>query len=1587
MVCGGGMVDRPSDVVRAELMHVLWVMEEVPLWDATTVAAAARRYVVDRYKRQEYVLRETLKVKMPPLAERKKPASESAAIAHEATASAPTASPPTAHAATVSAATASAPTAHAATAHAATAHAATAHAATAHAASAPPVSVILSGGEAGVEGSRVPSAPPSEAAASSNVSSFDSGFASAQDDVEKHANSTARDGSTHDVAQHANSTARDGSTHDVAQHANSTARNGSTHDVAPHANSTASTHDAAQHANSTSRSRRTPPPSPEEFARSRPSSSPVAALLATESAPTPEDRVVEEASSWSRVWKPFLNESVGWFIGAFLILAGTLYWVSDAWHSMSQSTQAMTVFGLAGVWTMGFAAWAKFLDRREVTRSAARVVKLIAAAVSPLAPVALGAIVHTAPLLVYPALLAWSAFTFVLARSVTRDFDPLGNPFTPIAMVLTTAIMGLAPQAIGLGVSCIWLTTLPLLAMFASSWRGPRETGRHTAFALFAPLSLLALFATRLAVAAQLAHTQFPLAHWAPFLAGAVASLLWLRKPKRAADPLAISVVALLTALMGVSVLAQAPGFFIVSALLCAVGLHLAFQRVTASSRWWLVAAYAGAHFAFQSMGQLVPGVVMQLVASVKTALGYAEGTLPASYDAVYAAIYVVAVAFVALWQQRSKSWLRLTESEVLITCTGWASALIGALGMASLTTDARPALWSTPVLAALCLFLGIAQNRRLLTAIGSGLVLAFAAAIGITLRTPFDGLAIAALGAVAAGGSIFLTRDHRTPMRVIAITLGIAAVAFGWATPLGFGGLLTLIIGAATLLLLARDIDHHVAMVVAGLIAASIPLRATMWLAPGFEWVALAVTAIALAAIARREGRWSTASVASAVAALGAPLLQISAQSASAFPLLGAVLLLSGIALVLAREGWRDAVAITFFAGATMTMPQPFTTWPFLTGAMSSGLAIVAALAASVWAARNGRSWRVALIACCAVAVSIASVGTVLVSLTSQTEISWYLAAAAITALLSSRALLPSVTVPISAAFALFAGIPFAGVLVPVAIGFSALALFEEWHPTWSLLLGKRPIAWAASLSALTLAIAATASMLIAGQPSAMLVGGVLFAALSLVWLRATRFVGFAVLVPVGLAMIDHTARPMWLAPIAVVVLTRLLARVPAIGAFFVGPRDAEKRTGWLRQVLVFSLAFIGTAMIPTGPMATLPFCLALMFSAAEPAAARIVVAAGLSLAMPHAVLIATLLLLALAFTSRLAPRAASLLLGAETTVWTVGSAVMAALGCATVNALLHPTAFSSPLLVGACLLSMALLLSWRWVLVPAVLAFAFPIALVSTQTMPLSQAVISTLVIAFAATLAASARESSFATALEKLGTRLGTGWAGPLSTPLWLGALLGVASLVVVMAAGGGGVPVLLVATAALLVVTPVAIESGFGAWVLVMAVAVATPAPYRSMAVAAVGFALCGLSAWLESSWASTRVLHHIGWVAALFSVVAMPGLQSIGTPVTLTLGFATAWLVARRRPSLEWAAWLTTLIAGHVWLFFAGVSFSTGQPHELILPWVGCVSLVLGAIAMSIAPTTQRRAIGSGGHHAGPARDRSRGGDARAAAPA
>ncbi len=280
---------------------------------------------------------------------------------------------------------------------------------------------------------------------------------------------------------------------------------------------------------------------------------------------------------------------------------------------------------------------------------------------------------------------------------------------------------------------------------------------------------LLVLFGLRLDIAMEAAGTMPGLAAWAPFLSAAVFGALQLRRGNKAADAFSIATVITQLGLTCFAIAAPAPAFFISSALLCASGLHLARRDAR-----WLYSAYVGGYLAFQTCGQLVPAQLKVVLASLRTALHYpASQPLPPAYDAIYAAVFVVVVALIA-W----RLFLRGKPSgSVLLTCTTWASALVGAMGLESVAHDARPALWSAPVLAALCLTLGLALSRVWLTRVGTALIGVAAVALFFVLG---PGAASIALGGLALGLaclSVFALSGHRQTLSLGSGVLAVTSV------------------------------------------------------------------------------------------------------------------------------------------------------------------------------------------------------------------------------------------------------------------------------------------------------------------------------------------------------------------------------------------------------------------------------------------------------------------------------------------------------------------------------------------------------------------------------------------------------------------------------------------------------------------------------------------------------------------------------------------------------------------------------------------------------------------------------------------
>ncbi|HEY3448452.1 MAG TPA: hypothetical protein VGK67_19005, partial [Myxococcales bacterium] len=102
--------------------------------------------------------------------------------------------------------------------------------------------------------------------------------------------------------------------------------------------------------------------------------------------PTPEQEIIERESTWSKIWKPFLSETVLWFTGPFLLLAGALFFAKES----TGVVQALIVTGILALYAGIF--W--FVGRRLVKKPnlvvAGRILTGLSVALAPLSLLALG---------------------------------------------------------------------------------------------------------------------------------------------------------------------------------------------------------------------------------------------------------------------------------------------------------------------------------------------------------------------------------------------------------------------------------------------------------------------------------------------------------------------------------------------------------------------------------------------------------------------------------------------------------------------------------------------------------------------------------------------------------------------------------------------------------------------------------------------------------------------------------------------------------------------------------------------------------------------------------------------------------------------------------------------------------------------------------------------------------------------------------------------------------------------------------------------------------------------------------------------
>ncbi len=1295
-------------------------------------------------------------------------------------------------------------------------------------------------------------------------------------------------------------------------------------------------------------------------------------------------QLVEETSTWNTVWRPFLYESIGWFIGAFLIVAGSLYLAFDSWSGLTSFSRSLVVFGMTAGYSAAFSVCGALLARREVLANAGRILGLIGAAVAPLAGVALGPVdslsLEGVPLmLLLPVLLAWAGGAAFLVRTPAEHFDAPSRRLVQGALAGTTVMMGVAPLLAHLGGFALVLDVLPCALFFVLS-RQPLaqpRTSKALAFALAAPLYLSLFFAVRLHLALAAAGSPPLFGTYAPFLAFLLATCLAFRtlEPQRAADSLSLGVIALQVTCVVLAGTGRPPAFFLTAAVFTWTAWQLSLG--TLPRLRWLYAAYAGAYLAYASSSQLIPGFLQLLLERIKASLGYPPAQmLPFHYGALTAVPFVLAGVVLAsrlLSRARSESSPRFAETaQVLLRATAGASVFFVLFSHAG--SDMRPSFWTTLALTAVCVASGLLFERLYLSLTGAALTFFVPISAFILLGSSEASAMCGMLALVLAGLSLMSTR--RTCLAFSGAVGWLASMGFLFGVSAGshVPAVAGMVLSGIAALAVAWNLANPYLLATAAFAAAAVLPKLAFAASPSLVPLALALAALGLAALGELGGRARLVGIPGVVYALLAFAWGLSLQ----LPWLGVVILVGAAAVAVSSRSFPvlRPLAVVLAAFALLPRVGDFSAWTWMTPALSVALFVLWGLGASLASVRWGRSPSTLAAGIVALLLPLLAV-----SVARGEQPYPLLLGAALAALLTARALHPSVSV-VAAALLAGAYVVDQGAWPSLALAtfLSVLALLESSRTAFRVLAGERRFALAATLCALPLLATACLQAEVTDFPPVLL--GALV--LPVVWMRACRQPFFAALSPLLALSMSLEVRPLldWAPalPLLSLLLTRAVAHSPAACLFLTGRSD-EKVLPSLSRWMQASFMVLGVVLMPIlmfrkeGGMMGLPALALALLPGPKPHIRVGLATALLLMAFPlHPG--AAIILLALGFLSHHVPARLWAFFHAEPDKELRPVAAFGAIVLTSATVLLHRSSPGNIATVAGVLLVCAFLFSERWLFTASLLVLAG--ASVGTFGKPLqfewreSSALAFASVALVSALLSAVCQLGSVQRALTRVAARLSPGIPGTWSEPLWVAGAIATSVPVLgrLLDVGPGhlSLPVAFLAGLASLVlmVTRERWMANAATGLLALVLIAVLPPPWTPAVLSGVGLTLCMVGTWLENRGVTVgAALHHSGWVLSLLAVLGLRYPKHPGMALCVLFGAGSAWAVVYRRRERELVGWIASLVAGHLLLISVGMIYSTGRGSAFILPVFGAFTALLATLALFVATPRARWGAGNG----------------------
>ena len=94
---------------------------------------------------------------------------------------------------------------------------------------------------------------------------------------------------------------------------------------------------------------------------------------------------VARYSAWNESVRPFLVENVGWFIGGFLVIAGSLFWIRLAWNAFEAVGRHLLSVTVLLAYAAGFVGVGFWLKKKQALPTASRAMAYVGLSLLPVA--------------------------------------------------------------------------------------------------------------------------------------------------------------------------------------------------------------------------------------------------------------------------------------------------------------------------------------------------------------------------------------------------------------------------------------------------------------------------------------------------------------------------------------------------------------------------------------------------------------------------------------------------------------------------------------------------------------------------------------------------------------------------------------------------------------------------------------------------------------------------------------------------------------------------------------------------------------------------------------------------------------------------------------------------------------------------------------------------------------------------------------------------------------------------------------------------------------------------------------------------